>query len=162
MFLAQYIVIQKFASPQRYKYEFVEQFSFYEILSRTLRGRVSSLCAMEIVVDFGLVVVSAGGRGIEQSFQQIGFYVSDVRGRVSHTVQNILDVAGVQLQKALSCQNCINLSGANPYKVLLRTQHLQHEVHDFIKVIVGVLPDQIVIFDIGLYLFSVSIHHIHR
>ena len=106
------------------------------------------LCAMEIVIDFGLVVVSTGGRGIERGFQQIGFDISNVRGRIAHTVQNILDVAGVQLQKTLPCQNCTNLFGANPYKVLLRIQHLQHEIHDFIMVVIAVLLNETVILDI--------------
>ena len=103
---------------------------------------------MEIVINFCLVVISAGGRGIEQGFQQVGFDISDVRGRVAHTVQNILDVAGVQFQKTLPCQNCINLFGANLYKVLLRTQHLQHEIHDLIKVVIAVLLNETIILDI--------------
>ena len=130
-------------------------------LSRTLRER-AFLRTVEIVIDFCLVVISAGCRGIKQCFQQVRLNISDVRGRVAHTVQNILDVAGIQLQKTLPRQNRENLLGSDLNKVLLRSQYLQHEIHNFIKVIVRVLPNQIVILDISFYLFSVAIHHIHR
>ena len=46
-------------------------------------------CAVEIMIDFGFVIVSAGGRSIKQSFQQIGFDVSDSRPAACQTVGGV-------------------------------------------------------------------------
>ena len=124
-----------------------------------------SLClsaVVEVVIHFGAVVAAAGGWGVEQHLQQIGFDVANVRGALPQAVQHILDVGGIQLQKPLLHQCRIKLLSADPHEAALCAEDLQHEVRDLVDVVIGMLPAQVVILDVLPNLFSVSLNHLLR